>query len=67
MSAEVLYRGYKDWSFAQVGGEHFGLEQDDMDELFEKRGCGRARTADQAAAYIRNFVELNGGPKVVKS
>lgn len=35
---------------------HFGIEYDEMDELFNHDGCGGARTALQAAKYIEQFV-----------
>lgn len=34
----------------------FDLEEDESDELFNSDGCGNAKTAADAAAYIRAFV-----------
>jgi hypothetical protein len=35
---------------------HFGLTEDQAEELFGSEGCDGARTALEAAAYIRAFV-----------
>lgn len=37
-------------------GEWFGLDRDDMCELFDSDGCGEAQTALEAASYIRSFI-----------
>jgi len=39
----------------------FGLTPAEGIELFSGRGCGEARTAREAAAYIRGFVARRGG------
>lgn len=47
---------------AGIGGswaatEEFGLSDDNVAEIFSSRGCGGAKTAKQAAKYIRAFVK----------
>ncbi len=37
--------------------EHFGLTLRETVKLFGERGCGRAKTEHEAAAYIRAFVK----------
>lgn len=39
--------------------EEFSLSFAQARELFDYAGCGGAKTAKQAAAYIRSFVERN--------
>lgn len=39
--------------------EEFGISDDQARELFSANGCGNARTAKQAADYVRGFVERN--------
>lgn len=36
--------------------EYFGLEEHENRELFERQGCGGAKTPIQAARYIEKFV-----------
>lgn len=36
---------------------HFGLMEDEAFELFSTRGCGSARTPEQAIAYIQSFMD----------
>jgi len=42
--------------------KHFGLDYDEMDELFGGGGCGCATTALQAAKYIEKFVKVKQFP-----
>lgn len=35
--------------------EHFGIDADEQFDLFEADGCGRARTAIEAAEFIERF------------
>jgi hypothetical protein len=37
-------------------GKYFGLRLDQLQGLFSEDGCGRAQTANQAAAFIEDFV-----------
>ena len=37
--------------------DHFGLTQDELDELFEETGCGGAKTPIEAAEYVEAFVD----------
>ena len=37
--------------------QEFGISEDETCELFGHWGCGRAITAEDAAQYIRDFVE----------
>ena len=39
--------------------KEFDISEDDAFELFGYWGCGRAITAEDAARYIREFVERN--------
>jgi hypothetical protein len=53
--------GKRGESVIVAGSEHFGLNDpsepySDWDELFAVDGCGNAKTAKQAARYIRKFV-----------
>jgi len=36
--------------------EHFGLSHEWYGELFSETGCGNAKTAEEAAKYIQDFV-----------
>jgi hypothetical protein len=36
--------------------KHFGISEEQAVELFREDGCGQARTADEAAKYIEDFV-----------
>lgn len=36
--------------------EHFGLNHEELDELFEETGCGGAKTSVEAAEYIEAFI-----------
>ncbi len=38
--------------------EHFGVTEDEADELFGDEGCGGAFTPDEAADYIMAFIEI---------
>lgn len=40
-----------------VGSAEFRITGDQSYELFSGRGCGKAKTAKQAARYIRKFVK----------
>lgn len=40
-----------------AGHKEFRITYDQSDELFSSHGCGGARTAKQAAKYIRRFVK----------
>jgi hypothetical protein len=40
--------------------EEFGLSYSEAMELFYYNGCGEAKTAKQAAKYIRSFVKRKG-------
>ena len=40
--------------------EHFELGTPQLEELFDCTGCGRARTTEQAATYIEQFVANEG-------
>lgn len=40
----------------ESAGEEFHLSSGQVNTLFDLSGCGRAKTAKQAAAYIRKFV-----------
>jgi hypothetical protein len=55
-----------DLDFDKHGQSEFGINENEASELFYVHGCGDARTAKQAAKYIRKFVarkrkELAGG------
>lgn len=39
-----------------IGATEFGITDEQGIELFSAQGCGEARTAKQAASYIRKFV-----------
>ena len=39
--------------------EHFGLDEEESEELFGSHGCDDARTPVQAARYIERFVREN--------
>lgn len=43
--------------------EHFGITEDEADELFDEEGCGDAKTPVEAAEYIERFVADRGGAK----
>lgn len=43
-------------SFSEAAND-FGITDMQADELFSGEGCGNARTAKQAARYIRKFVK----------
>ena len=42
--------------------EHFGITRKQAYELFDIDGCGNARTPEEAAAYIRRFIDTDGKP-----
>ncbi len=44
----------------EAAANEFGLSADDSRDLFETWGCNNARTAKQAARYIRAFVKRKG-------
>jgi hypothetical protein len=44
----------------EVEREHFGITEEQEDELFGARGCDNAPTAVAAAEYIERFVERHG-------
>jgi hypothetical protein len=46
-----------DWSFVVEDAEFFSITVAEAQELFDTDGCGSARTAKQAAKYIRAFVK----------
>ncbi len=50
-----LKNGNKD--LRQDTKDEFGITSDESDQLFGPTGCGRARTAKQAAWYIRQFLD----------
>lgn len=53
--AEARYRG--DWNLLGEAGAYFGLDQDQMYELFNIDGCNYAKTPAQAARYIERFIK----------
>jgi len=52
-------RSTMDYNGVAVTG-HFGVTDKQAEELFSESGCGNAKTAKAAAAYIRKFVARNG-------
>lgn len=47
------------WHGSDVVCNHFNINRAQADELFGLTGCGRARTAEEAADYIEDFVLRN--------
>lgn len=45
---------------ARIAQAEFGISFDEGIEVFGWSGCGKARTAKQAAKYIRSFVRRKG-------
>ena len=50
-----------DWNNEEVE-EHFGINSDEYNELFDWDGCGDAKTPLQAAKYIERFVHRKQFP-----
>lgn len=46
------------WFSEQV--DYFGISRPEIDELFQTNGCGRAKTANEAATYIEGFLADRG-------
>jgi hypothetical protein len=42
--------------WGREASNHFGIPHDQVNELFCSDGCGNAKTATQAAQYIKRFV-----------
>lgn len=52
----VSLRDDDETSIVGIAESEFGIDEYQSDELFESYGCGGAKTAKQAARYIRKFV-----------
>lgn len=53
---------YQDGKFAAAAAAtEFGLTDVEVEELFGFRGCGNAKSAREAARYIRKFVRRKRG------
>jgi hypothetical protein len=52
----VKWRGHPCTYDDQIVRDHFGLEYEEIEELFGELGCGKAKTNIQAAEYIERFV-----------
>jgi hypothetical protein len=48
------------WGATLFAPAEFDISDEEACELFDSYGCGNARTAKQAAAYIRAFVKRKG-------
>ena len=51
-----VHRQTQTYGYVEGAVEDFALTEDDAEELFGEKGCGGAKTAMQASAYIREFV-----------
>ena len=46
------------WFFGSNGAQgEFGMNDEEVEEVFDAKGCGDAQTAKAAAKYIRAFVK----------
>lgn len=54
---QPLLRGVVAACWSSVVAEEFSISSEDGSELFSAWGCGSARTAKQAAKYLRKFVK----------
>lgn len=48
------------WYDSQVVLNHFGIDTEQAHALFGATGCDDAKTADEAADYIRRFIDSDG-------
>lgn len=59
----LLYRNNRCVDFIdQKIQNHFGIDEEQSEELFGCDGCGGARTPIEAARYIEKFVKRHYGP-----
>jgi hypothetical protein len=56
--SHMLRRNTHKAVFTQGFVDHFGIEFEEYDELFDEQGCGNAKTPEEAAQYIERFVEV---------
>jgi hypothetical protein len=60
LSETVFYKGNSLYHEAQVAIDEFGVSRGEGYALFSFEGMGGAKTAKQAAKYIRSFVKRKG-------